>query len=144
MNLKLVLRQTAITLFLALVPIRSTAAELRDLGLVYHHYQDYSVFPELGGAHADQGLEVRIGIDLAGPIFWDNEVHYMTEGPTSVYVGWNYRLGARVLKNLDLGFEHFSQHMIGQPEISPHFPLYDSVYFQWTVYSSGRSPASIF
>jgi hypothetical protein len=122
----------------------SQAVELRDLGLTYHHYQEYSVFPELGGRHADQGLELAMDVDLVGPVFWNNAIHYMTEGSDSIYVGWNYQLGIRILPDLSAGWEHFSQHMIGQSEISPHFPLFDGPFVQWTIYSSGRAPASLF
>lgn len=120
------------------------AVELRELSLTYHHFQSYSTFPELGGRNADQGLNLGMNIDIAGPVFWDNTVHYMTSGNDSIYVGWNYRLGMRVFKHLDLGFEHFSQHMIGQPEIPPHFPLYDSIFVEWKVFEAGRKPSSIF
>jgi hypothetical protein len=129
---------------LILLPFASQALELSNLALTYHHFQDYSVFPELGGAHADQGLELSMDIDLIGPMYWDNSIHYLTEGADSLYVGWNYRLGIHALKSLDLGFEHFSQHLIGKPELTPHFPLYDAVFVQWTIYSSGREPASLF
>lgn len=133
----------AAALIIFLLSSLGGAVELRDLGLVYHHYQPYSVFPELGGRHADQGLNLEMDIDLVGPVFWNNTIHYMTAGSDSIYVGWNYQLGVRIFPDLSAGWEHFSQHMIGMPEIDPHFPLYDGPFVQWTIYGSRRAPASL-
>lgn len=129
---------------LLLLSTQVNALELRDVTIYYRDFAPSTVMPELGPFQAKEGLNLGFDVDLVGPLYWENIIRSVTDDGGYKLIGWNFSLGVQVFPHLRVGYEHFSQHLIGHPELTPHFPIYDCVLVTWTIYRGDSSPTPIF
>ena len=98
---------------------------LIDVDKVYVDYMHYTYAAEPfmynAGYTPTNRLDVHLDLKLFDGIgFIDNMIHSETDQSQYRVVGWNYRMGAHVGNNLDIYFEHYSQHLLDSPTVGPN------------------------
>lgn len=128
--------------------------QLRAAGLTYEDY-----FP---GGHdpllTDNGLpnrtlgkavELNFDIDVLKYGFFDNRVHSGTDEDADSgrgqfrTVGWEFKFGVQVHPAISLYYHHHSEHLL-DASLPYHFPVRDSIGFQFQIYSSPIPRKSLF
>lgn len=103
------------------------AVEIANLSLEYKQIAGGSYAPELPQGSIPRG-ELNLDIDLMimSPIYWKNRVHSMIDQNQFRLIGWHFELGAFVTPNVQIYFEHHSQHILDS-QSENHFPVLDAV-----------------
>lgn len=116
---------------------------LREVSIDYRSY-----FP--GGTDAilkttnipnqqlDKKLDLHVNMDVLEYLYWDNMISSTTDkypngGGQFRVVGWNFRFGIRITNNIQLGYFHYSQHLLDVLG-TQHFPVEDAIQFKITIY----------
>lgn len=86
--------------------------ELKSTYLDYMHYT-FAMEPFMYPATPTNRFDLHLDLEfLNRTLFMDNMIHSETDQYQYRLIGWNYRFGAHVGSNVDLYFEHFSQHLL--------------------------------
>lgn len=80
-------------------------------------------------------LDLNLNFDIFKYLYWDNKIHSMTDkrliGSDTAdqfrLIGWNFRFGARPLSYLEIGYWHFSQHLLDTTYEHGHWPVQDGI-----------------
>lgn len=105
----------SILILLLLSSINSHAWEPIELGDVYITAKKMGSNNEPfmpPGSRAD--LEINLGVNLVffDNFYVDNMVWTQTDQSQYRTVGWNWKLGFRLTKEIEFGWEHFSRHTL--------------------------------
>jgi hypothetical protein len=96
-----------------------------------------------------QGIDLNVNLKLAEYFYWDNKIVTMTDQDSVTgssqfrMVGWNFRLGLNVTENVQIGYWHFSEHVLDYTAVFP-YPRQDAVEIKVIIYRSGSKPNGLF
>lgn len=138
-----------LTLILALLLSAQAARglDVREVGINYRRFVMTNYMLETPGFDPKESVNLTLDVDLLGPLYWNNTVRTITDDGAYRFVSWNFFLGARILPNLNVEFEHRSGHLLDHgDEDYPdgHFPVEDSIGLQWVIHSSEEKPVTLF
>lgn len=106
---------------------------LEEISLDYIKFQGARDYPIslLEGQQLTDFVDLNINIDVLKYFYFNNKIHSAessTDGDISQFrvVGWEYRIGVRLLSFLDVGLYHYSEHVLdnnypislGSPEMT--------------------------
>jgi hypothetical protein len=119
---------------------------LQELSLTGKVFKEGSRDPLIDDAHLEnreigQEVSLNMNIDVAGPyLYWNNHVLSYTDRWTSDHrpgqfrlVGWEFEVGARPFEWLEVGYYHFSKHLLDY-EYPTKFPVLDAGYIKLIIY----------
>lgn len=89
-------------------------------------------------------LNLTLNTNFLHFLFWNNRVHSITDEANFAYVGWNYFLGIRVTRFLDVQYEHFSAHLLDGRSRDGWYPVEDSIGFKLFLYRDKSSGPAVF
>jgi hypothetical protein len=101
-----------------------------------------------GGSVATKEINLHLDTDVFKYFYYNNMIWSLWDQHQVRWIGWNFKIGARVLPFLDLQYEHFSKHILDKeypfrwPE-GQRFPVEDSIGFNLYLYRADKT-ASIF
>lgn len=99
------------------------AFEVESLDVKYNRFID-SYNPYVNNMTSRVSLDLRLNV--YGVFFMDNEVHTETDDSQYRSIGWHYTAGAHITDDIDVYYEHHSQHVLdAAPPL--HYQLEDSV-----------------
>lgn len=108
--------------FLFSVYAKAEITQVSELSMEYKNFAKGSHNPLItdnGLNHLmGQELNLRMNLEFLDCLYWRNMVHSYTDrqenGTRGQYrlIGWNYALGIRPFQWVELGYEHFSQHLL--------------------------------
>lgn len=116
--------------------------KLREASVKYQKFADNNYAPYFDKPQKER-LSLVVNSDLLKYGFWNNRVHGTTTEDQYRWVGWNFQVGVRLFRQLDVQYEHHSQHAMDY-NIGAHFPVEDSVGFTLYFYRIGNNAPSIF
>lgn len=125
----------AAILIILLAP-RAWGVELSDLSITYRRFHQSARMTEIPGFRAKEGITLAVDISLGGCFFWDNRILSLTDDGGYRFVSWNFFLGCRVFRTLDLAYEHRSGHLLDHQDSAypgGKFPVNDSINLKWTI-----------
>jgi len=112
---------------------------LREVSVDYKRFFPKGRDPLITGnglLNRELGNEVNVHInsDFMSYFYWDNMVHSLTDRDATTHtggqfrvVGWNFKLGMRVSRFINIQYEHFSKHTLDHSYAYDSFPVQDSV-----------------
>jgi hypothetical protein len=74
-------------------------------------------------------ISVVLNIKLLWKFYWWNRVHGESSDAQFRGVGWEFRLGVRPFKFIDVGYRHHSRHRLDE-SLPYRFPVEDSLYLR--------------
>jgi hypothetical protein len=105
--------------------------------------------PEIGCNQWRGAAELQTDFSSYGLLYMKNRVH--GEGTQSKFmtVGWQYDLGLRLDRQLEVGWHHHSRHVMeqkaptvisadGRTTLTNKFPIYDAYYIRFVLYSGKK------
>lgn len=113
--------------------------EMNEVFLSYRQYLPGSSDPlindnSLPNRLMDKGIDLSVNLNLFRYLYWENTVVSLTDkganGENGQFrlVGWNYRLGVNLTDYLQVGYYHFSKHLLDTTvPFSSGFPVQDAV-----------------
>jgi hypothetical protein len=136
---------------------QSEAKELINLnkaGVQYHQFlypsRDAFIVPSLSNTALNSQIKLTLDMDIFNYFYWRNNIFSITDkilGEYSYsqfrYVSWEYQLGLRVTKNLNLEFYHRSEHLLDAVS-TINYPMVNSVGISYTIYSNPKPAKSLF
>lgn len=72
-------------------------------------------------------LNLTLNTNFLHAFFFNNKVHSITDSQNFALVGWNFFVGVRVTKWLDIQYEHYSRHVLDRQYRDGWFPYEDSI-----------------
>lgn len=109
-----------------------TDTKLLEVSSVYVDYMHYTwaAEPFMLPTVPTNRLDLHVNVELLNrTIFINNMVHSETDAYQYRLIGWNYRFGIHIGSNLDLYYEHFSQHLLDTAPITGA-NTYDAIGFR--------------
>jgi len=76
-----------------------------------------------------QELNLQVDSVLFSYFYFNNRIHSQTDERQFRVVGWNFKLGISIWRNLDVEYEHFSRHLLDRNPAFD-FPVQDSIGFR--------------
>lgn len=90
---------------------------------------------------------LNMRFNFLGPLYWDNKVHMEATQASPKTVGWWWMLGLRVHPQIDIFYEHHSQHIMDtespsaqlyKEQRSRNFPVEDSYGIKFNIYEGAK------
>jgi hypothetical protein len=138
-----------IAVVLLLVPATANADvfEIRELYLINKNFFEgsrsfYISESDIENRDLDREVSLFWNIDLIdGMFYFDNQLISYTDrnsesGETDQFrfMGWHFKFGARITSFLDVGYAHFSGHLLDAEYPRMKFPVEDSWYVRIDFY----------
>lgn len=124
--------------FIVLLAARSEAStqfwKLDDIYVDYKHFKDGSRDPLFFNSHMKEELDLNLDTTVASVGYFDSMVHSMTDQWQFHVVGLNMHAGLRLTPWLDVGLEHYSQHLLDTKYPYGPFPVYDALEVKFYFY----------
>lgn len=117
-------------------------AELSDVNLHYKHFFPGGRDPLFIHDHPKEELDFHINTDVLRYGFVNTQLHTMTNDSQYHVVGMHLEIGVRVAPALEVFYEHFSKHVLDEPDFNnglPRYPVEDSISLRIFFY---RNPAN--
>ncbi len=83
---------------------------LQEVTVDYGRYMDGSRAPIVD--NVKERLDLSVNLSLLKYLYLDNTVHSLTDPYQFRLVGWHYQFGVHFGRNIDVYYEHFSQHIL--------------------------------
>ncbi len=122
--------------------------ELDELKVQYKDFFDGGADPlvtQNGLPDKGLGKELNLVMDstLLDYLFFNNVIHSMTDQNTTGggqfrTVAWSFQFGARVTSFLNVSYAHRSEHLLDHIWPMGHFPVQDSIMFEFIFYSKSK------
>lgn len=124
-------------LLLLLLSTNAYAFEFMALDKAYVDYAHYTwarePFLAQAGFVPTDKIDLHVDLNLlSNVVFFQNMVHSEMDKSQYRLIGWNYKLGVHVNSTIDLFFEHYSQHILDAPTVSPN--TFDAIGFRIYLY----------
>lgn len=119
-------------------------AELREASINYKYFHASGRDPYLYRHKLKEGLSLNLDIDLGKGFFWDSLIETKTDPGSYRYIGYNFKLGFRLIPSLDIQYEHFSKHLMEDKYPHMGFPVEDSLGLKWRVFTRPEPRRSLF
>jgi hypothetical protein len=116
--------------------------ELDEASVNYKSFHPNNHAPLFDGPQKER-VTLNLDADVAKFFFFNNKVHGTTTSAQYHLIGWNFQIGARVSKYVDVQYEHHSQHLLDRPAPG-HFPVEDSIGFTLIFFRRDNGKASLF
>lgn len=120
----------AIIVLIVATPGRAVGADilkLQEFTFNYKRFADNNHAPYFAdNARQKDAVAFNAQADIGPYLFWNQEVHGESDPGQFHSIGYHFWLGARVTQNIDLQYEHHSQHLLDSSR-TDHFPVEDSV-----------------
>lgn len=90
--------------------------------------------------NVDKQIDLNINLKVSEVLYWDNKIHSMTDsnpagGGQFRLIGWNFRFGVTLSEYLQVGYYHFSQHLLDYQLPGGAFPVLDGIEVRWKLYT---------
>lgn len=131
-------------LLLIASPASADFIELKELSIDAIQFFPSGIEPLISwngqGRAPDKQLDLNMNAQVAKVVYWDNRVHSMTDktldGTSSQFrvVGWNFRIGVQFSEQLQVGYYHFSKHLLDHSFPGGAFPVLDGVEVKWYLF----------
>ncbi len=116
-----------LVLFYAFSDLASAQAkevELNEVSIDYRNYFSNGYSPMLPiTSRLNKGLDLTLNVDVVGFLYFDNKVNSLVDQNQFRLVGYNFRTGARPFSWLEVGYFHWSQHILDQ--VNPSNALFE-------------------
>lgn len=127
---------------------RAGLLDLRDMGIDYKNYavvnpkaRNSLIYPEA----PKEGVNLLLNMDVLTFGYWDNTVETLTTDGQYRSIGLLTRLGVRVTRDVHVGYEHHSQHLIDRHHSYMHkFPVEDAVTLRIYLFQRRYPAESVF
>jgi hypothetical protein len=140
------------TLLLLLVVLISNEAygadvfSLREFYLIHKKFGEGSRNPLIDeevieNRQIDREVSLHWNVDILKNCYWDNQILSYTdrfkdsqETDQFRLVGWHFQMGLRLTSFIDVGYDHFSKHLLDSKYPQSRFPVEDSMYIRVDFY----------
>lgn len=96
-----------------------------DLSIEYYKFKTGGRFLESPAEPFRERIALNLGVDFTQYLFFKSKVHGATTKKQFAWAGWEFQMGVRPFRWLELGYRHHSQHALDQPSPGPRFPVED-------------------
>ena len=125
-------------LFLLSGYVKADSMSIEELSVQYKHFLSGGSHPlitenGLSGKTLDKELNLTLNTNIFKYVYFNNFVHSMTDknvdGSQGQFrlIGWQYAIGAHLSSALDVGYYHFSQHLLDTTYSHGHFPVENAI-----------------
>ena len=133
-------------LFLLLLPLTANATDYKILELdsLYVDYKNFAQStrdPLFYASTKKESLSLNMNTNLIDFIYLDSRVHGETNYAKYELVGLEIRLGARITRSLEVGYQHHSQHLLDDRYPYMGFPVEDSFNVRLYLYGNSKRGA---
>jgi hypothetical protein len=108
--------------------------ELEEVSAQYKHFYPGARDPLFYNSNPKEELNLTVNTTLLHYLFWNNRIHSMTNASQYYVVGWNLQLGVRLTPFLELGYDHFSKHLLDDKLPNQRFPVTDAYFLNLYLY----------
>ena len=119
-------------------------SEVNEVSVEYKSFVGANRDPLFYNSTPNNELNLNVNLTLNSYLFMDNQVHSMTNESQYYLVGWHYKLGAHITDDLDLYYEHFSQHILDNSYPYMSFPLENAIVIKYNLLKSDKERKSFF
>lgn len=97
------------------------------------------------GEKPNKEFDANFNTDVLKYGYWNNRIWGLEDQGQFRAVGWNWSLGVRLSRYLDVGYEHFSRHMLDRdtPPSWGGYPLSDSVNIKVYLYRRDKDVGDV-
>lgn len=98
--------------------------EIQEASLSAKNFNDYTVDSFV--PHPKNEYVLTLNSNVYSRFYWNNSIHSQTDVTQFRMVGLESRLGIYLSSHIDIGFYHFSKHMLDST-IDGHYPNMDAI-----------------
>lgn len=106
---------------------------ITDLSIDYARIAGGGRFLESPSLPFRERIALNLGVDFTDWLYMRHKIHGATTKKQFHWVGWQFDIGTRPFKWLELGFRHHSQHTLDGPSPGYRFPVEDSIFVRLNV-----------
>ena len=135
-------------LFLLLLAVTDADAgsvvELDEVSIHYLRFHPSARNPLFWNSTPKEELDLNMNTNILRVVGWDNTVHSMTDSSQYHVVGWNLRLYLRVTQYAEVGYWHFSKHVLDSTYPYSKWPVEDALMINLYIFRAKPGRQAVF